>query len=60
MMFLASHTTWQECACAKVIDVCGDGGHPFNVDMLDKFKMELLNFLSIHLNFFSMHIFKHN
>ncbi|KAH8952995.1 hypothetical protein BDL97_08G001200 [Sphagnum fallax] len=39
MMLLASHTTWQECARAEVIDVCGDGDHPFNADMLDKLKM---------------------
>ncbi len=41
MMLLASHTTWQECARAEVIDVCGDGDHPFNADMLDKLKMVL-------------------
>ncbi len=41
MMLLASHTTWQECARVEVIDVCGDGDHPFNADMLDKLKMVL-------------------
>jgi cytokinin trans-hydroxylase len=39
MMLLASHTTWQQCARAEVINVCGDGDHPFNADMLDKLKM---------------------
>jgi hypothetical protein len=41
MMLLASHTTWQECAHVEVIDMCGDGDHPFNADMLDKLKMVL-------------------
>jgi cytokinin trans-hydroxylase len=41
MMLLASHTTWQERARAEVIDVCGDGDHPFDANMLDKLKMVL-------------------
>jgi cytochrome P450 len=41
MMLLASHTTWQECARAEIINVCGDGDHPFNANMLDKLKMVL-------------------
>jgi cytokinin trans-hydroxylase len=55
MMLLASHTTWQECARAEVINVCGDGDHPFHADMLDKLKMVLQFFVNPFEFFFYAH-----